>query len=73
MEEIDHFNEDLVNDANQYLATHGIGFKEDGLSSTFSYVPVPVSLRPSELSKDLYMQIRSYQPVFNSMFEFLWK
>ena len=71
MEEIDNFNEDLVNDVNQYLAANGITFKEDTSNTTISYIPAPVSLKPSVYPKDVYTQIRSYQPVFNGMFEYL--
>lgn len=69
MEEIINFSSEIVEDSNQYLVSNSIMFKQDMLGSTYSYIPAPVSLKPSPFSKEVYERIRSYQNSVNLMVE----
>lgn len=69
MQEILDFDQYQIDDANQYLASNSIMFKENMENETISYVPAPVSLRPSPFSREVYETLRSNQTEFNLMLQ----
>lgn len=71
MEEISDYDKQKLDDINQYLASNGLMFKENALADTFTYVPAPVALRPTLISKEVYDGIRANQLEFNSMVEYM--
>jgi len=71
MEEVFDYPKEIIESANQYLASNGIMFKKDTCSDTFSYNPAPISLRPSPFPKNVYDSIRYNQTSVNSLVDIL--
>ena len=74
MEELYNYESEIIEDAKQYLASNGMLFKQSASKDTYSFVPAPVSLRPSmSISKNVYDELRRNQYYFNLLIEAMMK
>lgn len=71
MEEVFDYPKEIIEVANQYLASNGIMFKQDKCSGTYSYIPAPISLTPSPFPRSVYESIRYNQTSVNSVVDIL--
>jgi len=73
MQLVNEYSNEIIDDANDFLAANTAMFKANREKNCNTYVPVPVALKPSPFPKSTYSDIRAYQKPVNALIETLMK